>query len=84
MIPVALAVAACCKCSERFRLIWRIGKRKLQPSQTIRLTCLQCGHQFDQIAVRLVVFDAGSEQFPKSAVIDKSALAEGFGGRDSP
>ena len=74
---MAFAVATCPECSEQFRLVWRIGKEKLEPSQVIRLTCPFCGIQFEQVAVRLVVFDAGAEQFPKSAVVERSALVEG-------
>jgi uncharacterized protein (UPF0212 family) len=73
---MAFAVATCPECSKRFRLVWRIGERKLQPSQVIRLVCPTCGHGFKQVAVRLVVFDAGREEFPKSAVVEESALLE--------
>ena len=74
---MAFAVATCPECSERFRLIWRIGKRKLPPSTVIRLTCPACAHSFEQTAVELVIFSAGAEQFPKSVTVDKSALVEG-------
>jgi len=74
---VAFAVATCPKCSERFRLIWRIGNRKLPPSTVIRFTCLACAHSFEQTVVELVVFSAGAEQFPKSVTVDNSALVEG-------
>jgi len=74
---VAFAVATCPKCSERFRLVWRIGKKKLAPSAVIRLTCPACAHSFEQIAMKLVIFSAGAEQFPKSVVVDRSALVEG-------
>lgn len=53
--PVSFAVATCPKCSERFRLVRRIGKKKLEPSQVIRLTCPFCGVQFQQVAVGLAV-----------------------------
>jgi len=33
--PVAFGVATCPECSGRFRLVWRIGKGKLEPSQVI-------------------------------------------------
>jgi hypothetical protein len=71
---MAFAVATCPKCRERFRLIWRIGNKRPQPSQVIRLTCPTCGHSFEQIAVRLVVFDAGKEGFPVTAVVDETCL----------
>jgi len=71
---MAFAVATCPKCSESFRLIWRIGKGKLPLTTVIRLTCAACAHTFEQVAVELTVFDAGREQFPKSVVVDKSAL----------
>jgi phage terminase large subunit GpA-like protein len=71
---MAFAVATCPHCSGRFRLIWRIGKRKLEPSQAIRLTCPHCGGRFEQIAVRLVVFDAGGEHFPATATVDETCL----------
>jgi hypothetical protein len=74
---MTFAVATCPKCSERFRLVWRIGKKKLAPSVVIWLTCPAYGHSFEQIAVKLVVFDAGREQFPKSVVADGSALVKG-------
>jgi hypothetical protein len=58
-------------------LRWSIGKRKLNWSQVIRLTCPTCAHSFEQVAVKLVVFDAGAEQFPKPFVVERSALVEG-------
>ena len=67
---MTFAVATCPKCSEQFRLIWRIGKIRLPPSTVIRLTCPTCVHIFEQVAVELVVFDAGAELFPKSVVVD--------------
>ena len=55
---------------------WRIGKKKLPLTTIIRLTCPACSHSFDQTAVELVVFGAGKEQFPKSLVVEESALME--------
>lgn len=72
---MAFCVATCPKCSGRFRLVWRIGKKKLEPSQVIRLTCPACAHSFEQVAVKLVVFEAGKEQFPKAAIVEEFALA---------
>ncbi|HJY86376.1 MAG TPA: hypothetical protein VKE24_06015 [Candidatus Acidoferrales bacterium] len=54
--------------------MWRIGKKKLPPSTVIRLTCPTCSHSFEQVAVELVVFDAGKEEFPRAVVVDRSAL----------
>ncbi len=73
---MAFAVASCPKRSERFRLVWRIGsrKKKLPLTTVIRLTCPACAHSFEQVAVKLVVFSAGQEQFPKLVVVDRSAL----------
>jgi hypothetical protein len=71
---MAFAVATCPKCSGRFRLVWRIGGKKLPPSTVIRLACPDCAHGFEQVAVELVVFSAGAELFPKSVVVDESAL----------
>ncbi len=74
---MAFCVSTCPKCEKRFRLVWRIGKRKLEPSQVIRLTCPFCGTQFEQAAVKLVVFGAGAEHFPESVVVEPSCLASG-------
>jgi hypothetical protein len=74
---MSFCVATCLNCSERFRLIWRIGKRKLQPSAVIHLTCPACAHSFEQVAVGLVIFSAGKEKFPKAAVVEKSARVRG-------
>ncbi len=74
---MAFAVATCPKCSERFRLVWRMGKQKLLPSTVIRLTCPACVHSFKQTEVELVIFSAGAEQFPKSVTVDRTALVEG-------
>jgi hypothetical protein len=57
-------VATCLKCAKRFRLVWRIGKKRLPPSIVIRLTCPLCGKRFDQVAVDLVMFGSGAEEFP--------------------
>ena len=74
---MSFAVATCPKCSEQFRLAWRIGKEKLPLTTIIRLSCPACSHCFEQVAVGLVVFDAGREQFPKSVIVDRSALVGG-------
>jgi len=63
---MVFAVAACPKCSGHFRLIWRIGKRKMPLTTIIQLTCPACGHVFEQIGVELTVFDTGREEFSKS------------------
>jgi hypothetical protein len=55
-------------------LRWRIGKKKLPPSTVIRLACPTCSHSFEQVAVELVIFDAGAEQFPKSLTVDRAVL----------
>ena len=54
--------------------MWRIGERKLPLTTVIRLTCPACAHTFEQVAVGLVVFDAGREELPRSVVVDESAL----------
>jgi len=36
---MAFAVATCPKCSARFRLVWRIGGKKLPLTTVIRLAC---------------------------------------------
>jgi hypothetical protein len=74
---MAFCVATCPKCSERFRLVWRIDGKKLPPSTVIRLTWPACAHSFTQTAVELVVFGAGAEQFPRSVVVEESALGRG-------
>ena len=71
---MAFAVSTCPRCSEQFRLIWRIVKRKLPVSTIIRLACPACCHVFEQVAVELTVFDAGRKEFPKSVVVEESAL----------
>jgi hypothetical protein len=58
IVGVPFCVATCPKCSEQFRLVWRIGKKKLAPSAVIRPTCPACAHSFEQVAVGPVVFDA--------------------------
>jgi len=67
-------VSACRKCQKRFRLIWRIGGRKISLSQVVRLTCPHCGNSFEQEAVKLVVFDGGAEDFPITFVVEPSCL----------
>ena len=57
-------------------LVWRIGGKKLPLTTIIRLACPACSHSFQQTAVELVAFGAGKEQFPKSVVVDRSALIE--------
>ncbi|HKA53065.1 MAG TPA: hypothetical protein VKJ47_05335 [Candidatus Binatia bacterium] len=43
----------------------------------IHLTCPTCSHSFEQVAVELVVFGAGKEEFPKAVVVEESALVGG-------
>jgi DNA-directed RNA polymerase subunit RPC12/RpoP len=69
-----LRVTTCSACSKQFRLRWRIGKRKLEFSQVIRLNCPHCGNQFEIEGVKLVIFDAGAESFPITAIVDESCL----------
>ena len=51
-----------------------IGKRKLPVSTVIKLACPSCTHGFEQTVVELTVLDAGREEFPKSVVVEESAL----------
>jgi hypothetical protein len=73
---MAFAVATCPKCSERFRLIWRIGGKKLPLTTIICLTCPACAHSFEQTVVELAVFGAGAEQFPKSVVVEPPCVVD--------
>ena len=73
---MSFAIATCPKCSGRFRLVWRIGKKKLPLTSVIRLTCPVCAHGFEQVAVELVVYDAGKEEFPKTVIVEPSALVK--------
>jgi hypothetical protein len=57
-------------------LRWRIGKRKLELSQVIRLDCPHCGNQFEIEGVELVIFDAGAESFPITAIVDEAPCSE--------
>jgi hypothetical protein len=71
---MVFAVATCPKCSEDFRLAKRIGKKKLPLTTIIRLVCPSCTHGFEQTVVELAVFDVGREEFPKSVVVEESAI----------
>lgn len=71
---MAFAVADCPQCKERFRLRWQIGKRKLDNSQLLRLTCPACHGQFEVVAVKLVGFGAGREHFPLEFVVTQDCL----------
>ncbi len=53
---MAFAVAECPQCRARFRLRWQIGKKKLDYSQALRLTCPACRREFEIIAVKRVEF----------------------------
>jgi hypothetical protein len=71
---MAFAVATCPKCEKRFRLLWRIGKRKLDLQQGLKLTCPSCGAVFKEVCVKLPTFSAGKEAFPLTATVDESCL----------
>ena len=71
---MAFAVATCPKCSERFRLVWRIGKRKLDLQQALRLTCPSCSVEFEQACVKLVTFSTGKEEFPATFTVTEECL----------
>ncbi|PYU19290.1 MAG: hypothetical protein DMG32_24770 [Acidobacteria bacterium] len=71
---MAFAVATCPNCSREFRLVWRIGKRRIKPSQRLRLVCPLCGNAFEITAVDLAVFDAGKEQFPVTYTVEPKSL----------
>lgn len=50
---VAFAVATCPNCSRQFRLVWRIGKRRITPLQRLRrLVCPLCGNAFEDYGRR--------------------------------
>ena len=68
------AVADCPACHAHFRLVWKLGGRKIAVSQRLRLSCPACGHRFETKAVELVVFGGGREAFPASAVVDLACL----------
>src|SRR5205807_6933246 len=67
-------IATCHACSKPFRLRWRIGKRKVELSQVIRLNCPHCRNQFEIEGVELIVFDAGAESFPITAIVGEPCL----------
>jgi len=67
-------VATCAACSKPFRLRWQIGKIKLELSQVIRLNCPHCRNQFEIEGVELIVFDAGAESFPITAIVGEPCL----------
>jgi len=75
---VAFAVATCPKCERRFRLLWRIGKRKLDLQQNLRFTCPVCGTIFEQVCVKLPTFSTGEEEFPLTATVDEGSLLKPF------
>jgi len=51
-----------------------LAERKLELSQVIRLNCPHCRNQFEIEGVELIVFDAGAESFPITAIVDESCL----------
>ncbi len=67
-------VAACPKCEKRFRLIWRIGGRKLSLSQVLWLVCPHCRNTFEQESVKLVIFESGAEEFPTTFIVEPACL----------
>ena len=67
-------VADCPDCRARFRLVWRIGKRKLKLTQVIHLSCPKCGIPFKTTPVQLVIFYAGAESFPLASIVDSTCL----------
>ncbi len=69
-------VAACPKCEKRFRLVWRIGGRRLSYSQMLRLTCPHCGSAFEPESVNLVIFESGAEEFPVIFTVEPACLVE--------
>jgi DNA-directed RNA polymerase subunit RPC12/RpoP len=71
---MAFAAARCPKCEKQFRLIWKIGGRKLDLQQRLRLTCPACGAVFEQVCVKLPAFSAGREFIPLTATVDESCL----------
>lgn len=72
---MAFAVATCPKCEKRFRLLWRIGKRKLDLKQKLRLTCPSCGNSFEEVCVKLPTFSAGKDSFPATFTVTEVCLA---------
>ena len=71
---MAFAVATCPKCEKRFRLLWQIGKRKLDLQQRLRLSCPGCGVVFEQVCVSLPTFSAGKEEFPAIFTVTENCL----------
>lgn len=71
---MAFAAAHCPKCEKQFRLIWRIGGRRLDRQQRLLLTCPACGTQFEEVCVKLPTFSAGKEFIPLTAMVDESCL----------
>jgi hypothetical protein len=71
---MAFCVSTCEKCGARFRLRWRLGGRKIDPQQRLRLLCPKCGETFETAAFQLAVFDSGREAFPLEAIVGKESL----------
>lgn len=71
---MAFAVATCPKCEKRFRLLWRLGGRKLGLQQRLRLTCPSCGAKFEEVCVKLPTFSTGKEAFPITFTVKLDSL----------
>lgn len=67
-------VGTCPKCEKRFRLLWRIGGRKLDKQQRLRLACPSCGAAFEEVCVKLSTFSTGKESFPTTFAVTVDCL----------
>jgi len=71
---MTFAVAECPKCEKRFRLLWRIGERKLDLQQTLRLACPAGGETIEQVCVTLPTFSAGKEEISTTFIVTEGCL----------
>ena len=71
---MAFAVATCPKCEKRFRLLWNLGKRRIDKQQRLRLTCPACHWSFQIIAVELPTFEAGKNAFSMTFTVREDCL----------
>jgi len=62
------------KCLASFRILWRIGGKKLSLNQVARFTCPTCGTSFERACVRLPVFTCAADPTQRTVTVDESCL----------
>ena len=69
---LAVQIAGCPNCKEKFRLMWPVSVLQIPVHRVIYLDCPLCKHSFSLLAFDLIPLNEGGEQYTAAEVLQLS------------